>query len=88
MNLAGLPATTASSATSFVTTLPAPTKAFLPIRTAGRIVEFAPSLADSSKTRLDSANLAGGLILSETEHILADYVELWEQNARALLVAH
>src|SRR5437870_11898915 len=42
---AGLPTTTAPGATSTVTTAPAPTNAFVPIRTPGKIVVFAPILA-------------------------------------------
>src|SRR5688572_19658155 len=43
--LAGTPATMVPSATSFVTTLPAPTIAPLPIVTPARIVAFDPMLA-------------------------------------------
>ena len=42
---AGFPATTPFSGTFFVTTDPAPTRAFFPIIIPGRIVEFAPILA-------------------------------------------
>ena len=43
--MAGFPATTASSGTSLVTTLPAPTKEFAPIIIPGSSVEFAPIFA-------------------------------------------
>src|SRR3989338_6685185 len=46
ITFAGFPATTLFAGTFFVTTLPAPTNEFVPIITPGRIVEFAPILAN------------------------------------------